>query len=70
MDEVVSLDGMIATIDGKPLPLVAVDGQPDVIRGPADLSPADGTMLLPYEQSDRCSATARSSSPSTAPSTC
>ncbi len=53
VDEVVSLDGTIAMIDGKPMPLVAVDGQPDAIRGPADLSPADGTILLPYEHSDR-----------------
>ena len=30
VDEVVSLDGAIATIDGEPLPLVAVDGQPGV----------------------------------------
>ena len=53
MDEVIGLDGVIATLDGEPLPLVAVDGEPGVIRGPADLSPADGTVLLPYEQSDQ-----------------
>lgn len=53
VDEVLSLDGVIATLDDEPLPLVAVDGQPGVIRGPADLSPADGTVLLPYEQSDQ-----------------
>ncbi|MEO5665089.1 MAG: FtsX-like permease family protein, partial [Nocardioides sp.] len=51
--DVVTLGGTIARLDGEALPLVAVDGQPDVIRGPADLSPSDGTVLLPYELGDR-----------------
>jgi len=53
VDEVVSLDGTLAMVDGESLPLVAVDGQSGVIRGPADLSPADGTILLPPELGDR-----------------
>ena len=52
VDETLALDGTFATIDGEALPIAAVDGQPGVVRGTHDLSPADGTVLLPYEQSE------------------
>lgn len=50
VDEAVALDG---TFDDEGVPVAAIEGRPGVIRGPSDLSPADGTVLLPYEQADR-----------------
>ncbi len=46
VDEVLSLDGAIASVGREPLAVAAVDGSPDVVRGPTDLSPPDGTILL------------------------
>ncbi len=44
-----ALDGTSATIGGVEVPLVGTDGRPGTVRGPDDLSPADGVVLLPYD---------------------
>lgn len=49
VDEVESLDGALASIGDEPLTLAGVPGRPGVVRGPTDLSPADGTLLVSYE---------------------
>jgi putative ABC transport system permease protein len=47
--EAVRLPGTFAAIGGEPVTLVAVDERPGVVRGPDDLAPADGEILLPYD---------------------
>lgn len=42
------LDGTVARVGGLELPLLGSPGADVVVRGPADLSPPDGTVLLPY----------------------
>ena len=48
VERAVTLDGAFATVGDQPLALVGVDGRPDVVRGPTDLSPPDGTVLLSF----------------------
>lgn len=42
------LDGTVARVGGLEVPLLGSPGADVVVRGPADLSPPDGTVLLPY----------------------
>lgn len=42
------LDGTVARVGGLEVPLLGSAGGDVVVRGPADLSPPDGTVLLPY----------------------
>ncbi|QSR29257.1 ABC transporter permease [Nocardioides sp. S5] len=42
------LDGTVAEAGGLEVPLLGSAGDDVVVRGPADLSPPDGTVLLPY----------------------
>jgi putative ABC transport system permease protein len=42
------LDGTVARVGRVQLPMVGVGGDTEVVRGPADLAPADGVVLLPY----------------------
>lgn len=46
--DVVRLDGVLASAGDLRLPVVEVGSRPAVVRGPDDLVPADGTMLLAY----------------------
>ncbi|CAM3567003.1 FtsX-like permease family protein [Nocardioides zeicaulis] len=46
------LDGTTATLGGVEVPLLGTDGRPGTVRGPADLSPADGVVLLPHDVID------------------
>ncbi|MDZ5664133.1 FtsX-like permease family protein [Nocardioides sp. S-58] len=46
------LDGTIATIAGVELPVAAVPQGLDVVRGPDDLAPADGVLVLPSDVVD------------------
>ncbi|HSU01884.1 MAG TPA: FtsX-like permease family protein [Nocardioides sp.] len=42
-------EGVLASLGDTGLPVVAVDGRSPVVRGPADLAPRDGVLLLPYD---------------------
>ena len=42
------LDGTVARVGGLEVPLLGSPGADVVVRGPADLTPPDGTVLLPY----------------------
>lgn len=42
------LDGTVARVGGLEVPLLGSPGADVVVRGPANLSPPDGTVLLPY----------------------
>lgn len=42
------LDGTVARVGGLEVPLLGSPGADVVVRGPADLSAPDGTVLLPY----------------------
>ncbi|MBS2939894.1 ABC transporter permease [Nocardioides sp. J2M5] len=46
------LDGTTATIGGVEVPLVGTAGRVASVRGPDDLSPRDGVLLLPYDVID------------------
>ncbi|PUA82859.1 ABC transporter permease [Nocardioides currus] len=50
--DTLALDGTIATIAGDAIPVAAVERTLGVVRGTDDLSPADGTVLLPYDESE------------------
>ncbi|MCY4728708.1 FtsX-like permease family protein [Nocardioides sp. STR2] len=50
--DTVTLAGTIAAVGDEPLPLAQVSGRPTVVRGPSDLSPPDGTVLLSYDVVD------------------
>ncbi len=52
VDEVVTLDGAFASVGGEALTVAGVEGRPDVVRGPTDLSPPDGTILLSLDVLD------------------
>ncbi|MDR7254656.1 putative ABC transport system permease protein [Nocardioides sp. BE266] len=47
--DAVALDGTVVSIGKVEVPLVGVPKRPDVVRGPDDLAPADGVLLLPYD---------------------
>ncbi len=49
VEETLTLDGAITSVAGDPLTLAAVGSRPTVVRGPRDLTPADGVALLSYE---------------------
>jgi putative ABC transport system permease protein len=42
------LDGTVATVGGVEVPLLGAGPDTGVVRGPADLAPEDGVVLLPY----------------------
>ncbi|MBL0746325.1 ABC transporter permease [Nocardioides baculatus] len=50
--DIATLDGVLASVDGEALTVAGVDGRPDVVRGPTDLSPPDGTILLSLDVVD------------------
>lgn len=43
------LDGTFATVGAETVPLVGLASSPDVVRGDADLAPADGVVRLSYD---------------------
>ena len=43
------LDGTFATLGDERIPLAGVDARSPVVRGPEDLAPRDGVVLLPYD---------------------
>ncbi|UFN43298.1 FtsX-like permease family protein [Nocardioides okcheonensis] len=47
-----ALDGTTATIGGVEVPIVGTAGRVGAVRGPDDLSPRDGVLLLPYDVID------------------
>lgn len=47
-----ALDGTTATIGGVEVPIVGTAGRVGTVRGPDDLSPRDGVLLLPYDVID------------------
>jgi putative ABC transport system permease protein len=47
--DAVRLDGVLASVGDLRLPVVGVASRAAVVRGPDDLAPPDGTVLLPYE---------------------
>ena len=43
------LDGTFATLGDERIPLAGIDARSPVVRGPEDLAPRDGVVLLPYD---------------------
>jgi putative ABC transport system permease protein len=49
VSEVAALDGTTASIGKVDFPLIGASQQDGVVRGPDDLVPADGVLVLPYD---------------------
>ena len=50
--EAVGLDGTTATVGAVQVPVLASGAAPGVVRGPSDLTPDDGVLLVPYDVVD------------------